>query len=250
MALNTLFYKEIRHHHLFADFSEDSLQLILQNSGIISLKKNENLFKCSDIANHFFLTRSGQITLFQTSLEGNEKTISIVEAGQSFAETSMFNQKNYYSINAKATCNADVFYFSSSVFRAQLQNSNQSCLAMMAEMSHRLTMQTQEIIELSIHDAQYRLINYLLDNSCQPDIPDCHLQVKLSVTKSLLASRLSITPETFSRILTRLRKQNLIVIKDDVIILTDHDALTKQVAYCAARVKQKNSAEQILDFTT
>ena len=249
MALNSLFYKEIRTHHLFADFSEDSFQIILQNSGIISLKKNEVLFKCSDTANHFFLTRLGQISLFQTSLDGNEKIVNIVEAGQTFAETGIFTRRTYHSINARATCDSDIFYFSSEIFKKQLQTSNQSCLAMMTEMSHRLTMQTQEIVELSIHDAQYRLVNYLLDNSCQPDMSDCKLQVKLSVTKSLLASRLSITPETFSRILSRLKKQNLITIKDDIIILTDHESLVKQVAYCAARVKQSNIAEQILNFT-
>jgi len=249
LALNSLFYKEIRSHHLFADFSEDSLQIILQNSGILSLKKYENLFKCSDVARYFFLTRKGQISLFQTSLEGNEKIVSILESGQTFAETCMFTQNKCYSINARANSDSDVFYFSTAIFKQQLEISNKSCLIMMAEISHRLAVQTQEIVELSIHDAQYRLVSYLLDNSSQPGDPYCLPKVKLSITKSLLASRLSITPETFSRILSRLKKQHLIEIKDDIIILSDYKTLAKQVAYCAARVKQSHIAEQILDFT-
>ncbi len=248
MALNLLFHKEIRDHHLFKDFSDESFQYILQTSGILSLRKNEVLFKCSDIAKHFFLLRSGQITLFQTSLEGNEKVVNIIQLGETFCEANMFIESYYHSMNAKASHDSEVFYFSLDIFKSQLSYTNKSCLAMMAEMSHRLKMQTQEIIDLSIHDAQYRLVHYLLENCSQIEGPfQCQPTLKLSMTKSILASRLSITPETFSRILTRLKKQALITIKDDVIFLINYDELVKQVGYCVEK-KSKVTINEPLRF--
>lgn len=248
MALNSLFYKEVRAHHLFKCLSDECFQVISQHSGLISLKKNEILFECGYEASHFFLVRTGQVTLFQTSLDGNEKIVDIYGVGQTFAETSMFIENKCYPVNARATCDTDLFYFDSDTFKSQLHRSSDSCFSMMIEMSNRLKNQTQEIIELSIHDAQYRLVSYLLDNSCESDTINCLPMVKLSTTKSLLASRLSITPETFSRILSRLKKQNLITIKDDVITLTDLNNLRRLVGCCAGDMPQGPKMKQTLRF--
>ncbi len=250
MALNSLFYKEIRKHHLFNCLSDDCFRVISQHAGLLSLKKNEILFECGFEASHFFLIRTGQITLFQTSLDGNEKIVDIFSAGQSFAESSMFIDNKCYPVSARATCATALFYFDTEVFKSQLYHSRDSCFSMMADMSNRLKAQTQEIVELSIHDAQYRLVHYLLDNSCNMDEYSCLPVVKLSTTKSLLASRLSITPETFSRILARLKKQNFIIIKDDVIFLLDINRLKSLLGDCECEegVKMNAKLKQSLRF--
>ncbi|MCW8930518.1 MAG: Crp/Fnr family transcriptional regulator [Gammaproteobacteria bacterium] len=249
MALNSLFYKEVRAHHLFKCLSDECFQVISQHSGLISLKKNEILYECGYDASHFFLVRTGQITLFQTSLDGNEKIVDIFGSGQTFAETSMFTESKCYPVNARATCDTDLFYFDSEKFKSQLHLSSDSCFSMLAAMSNRLKNQTQEIVELSIHDAQYRLVNYLLEHSCDQNSNSCQALVKLSTTKSLLASRLSITPETFSRILSRLKKQDLITIKDDVITLTDPAKLRQLVGCCTGNgIHEGGKVRQILRF--
>lgn len=246
MALNSLFYKEIRAHHLFNCLSDECFHVISQHSGLISLKKNEILFECGYEASHFFLVRTGQVTLFQTSLDGNEKIVDIFGAGQTFAETSMFAENKCYPVNARATCDTDLFYFDSDIFKTQLHQSSDSCFSMMSEMSNRLKNQTQEIIELSIHDAQYRLVNYLLEHRCDNNDLSCFSMVKLPTTKSLLASRLSITPETFSRILSRLKKQGLITIEDDVIILIDPVRLREVIGCCNGHLQKRSKVKQIL----
>lgn len=249
MALNSLFYSEIRSHQLFNCLSDESFQLISQNSGLISLKKNEILFECAYEANYFFLVRTGQITYYQHSLDGNEKIIDIFEPNQTFAEACMFSESMYYPVNARATCNTEVFYFDLDKFKSQLYLSRDSCFAMMTVMSNRLKAQTQEIVELSIHDAQYRLVNYLLQKNCDQNDQFCQPVVKLSSTKSLLASRLSITPETFSRILARLKKRDLISIKEDVITLKEPGKLRELIGYCSGTIQEKMEVKQALRFT-
>ncbi len=243
-----MFYKEVRKHHLFSCLSEHAFQFISQYSGLISLKKNEILFESDQEANHFFLVRTGQVTLFQSSRDGNEKIVDIFDAGQSFAETTMFSDTQCYQVGARATCNSGIFFFHSEKFKSQMHLNSDSCFSMMTEMSKRLKSQTQEIIELSLYDAQYRLANYLLENSCEAE--SCHgcctlclPLIKLSTTKSLLASRLSITPETFSRILARLKKQGLISIKDDTIFLHDTAKLREMVG-CYSSEQKKSGTKQ------
>ncbi len=248
MALNSLFYKEVRAHHLFKCLSDECFHVVSKNSGLISLKKNETLYECGVDATHFFLIRKGQITLSQTSLDGNEKIVNIFESGETFAESSMFSDSHCYPVNARATCNTDLFYFDSEIFKSQLYNSSESCFSLMTDMSNRLKAQTQEIIELSIHDAQYRLVNYLLEKCCEHNDQCCQAVVKLSTTKTLLASRLSITPETFSRLLARLKKQALISIKDDVITLINPVELRKLVGYCGGKIQERSKLKQTLRF--
>ncbi len=218
MSISKLFQQELRQHYLFRRLPDDAFNSILQQSNLMSVKRNEILFDQGDSASRFFLVRNGQIMLFQTSPEGNEKVVDIIGPGQTFAEAVMFMEGNRYPVNARATSDTELFYFENAAFIEQLQNSNTLCFAMMADMSTRLKGLLTEISELTIFNAKHRLISYLLGH-----INDLKEQptVKLTATKSMVASRLSITPETFSRILSKLKKEGLISIDDETITLIE-----------------------------
>lgn len=226
MSISKLFQQELRQHYLFRRLSDESFTSILQQSSLTSLKRHEILFEQGDKATRFFLVRSGQIMLFQSSSEGNEKIVDIVGPGQTFAEAVMFMEGNRFPVNARASSNTELFYFGNKAFIEQLHNSNTLCFAMMADMSTRLKGLLTEIGELTIYNAKHRLISYLLGH-----INDLKEQptVKLTATKSMIASKLSITPETFSRIMSKLKKEELIAIEDEVITLLQPDKLKELI---------------------
>jgi len=222
LSISKLFQQELRQHYLFRRLSDEAFNSILEHSNLLSLKRNETLFEQGDEASRFFLVRSGQIMLFQTSPEGNEKVVDIIGPGQTFAEAVMFMEGNRYPVNSRSTNNTELFYFDNTAFTKQLQKSNILCFALMADMSTRLKGLLTEISELTIYNAKHRLISYLLGHI--NDLQD-KPTVKLTATKSMVASKLSITPETFSRILSKLRKEGLISIEDETIILIKPDKL-------------------------
>ncbi len=234
MSISKLFQQELRQHYLFRRLSDDAFNHILEQSNLSSLKRNEILFEQGDEASRFFLLRSGQIMLFQTSPEGNEKVVDIIGPGQTFAEAVMFMEGNRYPVNARSTNNTELFYFDNHIFTEELQRSNSLCFAMMADMSTRLKGLLTEISELTIYNAKHRLISYLLGH-----INDLQEQpiVKLTATKTMIASRLSITPETFSRILSKLRKEGLIRIEDETITLVQPDKLKEIIGESFERSK-------------
>ena len=222
MSISKLFQQELRQHYLFRRLSDESFVSILAHSNLTSLNRNELVFERNDVANRFFMVRHGQMMLYQTSPDGNEKVVDIVGPGQTFAEAVMFMEGHRYPVNAKATTSTELFYFDNNLFMEQLNKSNELCFALMADMSTRLKGLLNEISELTIYNAKHRLVSYLLgqinDNKIQPTI-------KLSATKSMIASRLSITPETFSRIISKLKKDGLITIEDEKITLIQADKL-------------------------
>ena len=129
MSISKLFQQELRQHYLFRRLSDEAFNKILQQSNLISLKRNENLFAQGDPASRFFLVRSGQITLFQSSPDGNEKVVDIIGPGQTFAEAVMFMEGSRYPVNSRATTNSELFYFDNKAFIEQLHNSDALCFA-------------------------------------------------------------------------------------------------------------------------
>jgi len=106
---------------------------------------------------------------------------------------------------------------------------------MMADMSTRLKGLLTEISELTIYNAKHRLISYLLGH--MNDLND-QPKVRLTATKSMIASRLSITPETFSRIMSKLKKEGLISIEDETITLIQPDKLKEIIGETLSRKKR------------
>ena len=236
MSINKLFQQELRQHYLFRRLPDDAFNTILSQSNLTSLKRNEPLFEQGDIASRFFLVRNGQIMLYQMSPDGNEKVVDIIGPGQTFAEAVMFMEGSRYPVNARATTDTELFYFNNALFIEQLQKSNTLCFAMMADMSARLKNLLTEISELTIYNAKHRLVSYLLGHI--NDLQD-QPTVKLTATKSMIASRLSITPETFSRILSKLKKEGLISIEDEIITLVQPEKLKEIIGESFERSNTK-----------
>jgi len=108
-------------------------------------------------------------------------------------------------------------------FRRLLEDSPATSMRLMADMSRRLRMRINEINNLTLHNATYRLVVYLLEQ-----IPEGAMElaeIHLGTPKSIIASRLSIKPETFSRILSKLTQRGLISVEGNNISLQDVNGL-------------------------
>jgi DNA-binding MarR family transcriptional regulator len=86
-----------------------------------------------------------------------------------------------------------------------LSESIDVCFQLMAAMSQKMHWLVNEVNRLSLHDATYRLVTFLLDQK-----PKTSNIIHCKVPKNVIASRLSIKPETLSRILKKLSDKKLI----------------------------------------
>jgi CRP-like cAMP-binding protein len=132
-----------------------------------------------------------------------------------------------YPVSAEALESSEVLVFDSRVMLGLLRDSVDSCFNLMATMSQRLRRQINEIDTLTLHNATFRLVTFLLQQ-----IPEDVLEspeIQLTTPKNVVASRLSIQPETFSRILARLNKRGLLEVNGLNIVLRDLPGLRKLV---------------------
>lgn len=210
----------LRQSPLFAKLSDHYFERIKKGMQLRRMTTDETLFQQGDPANFFFFLRSGQIKLFRISSEGQEKVIELIQPGGTFAEAVMFMDEKHYPVSATTIGNSRVIAFESRVYLEILREAPEYCFDLLGSMSRWLHRQIGEIDRLTLQSATYRLVAFLLQNI--PVDADENCSFELSVPKRVIASRLSVQPETFSRLLQNLNRQGLISVREQTIQI--HDA--------------------------
>jgi CRP-like cAMP-binding protein len=206
--------------HLFSRLSESQLERVRRHSHITDMVEGESLFFQGDEAKSFYLVVSGRIKLFRLSPEGKEKVVEIMEEGATFAEALMFMNEPLYPVTATALSPSRVIVINSREFKAMLRESIDTCFLLMGSMSYRLRGLIREIDALSLDTGTVRTVAYLLQEA-----PEDSSRFELKIAKSVIASRLSVKPETFSRILKNLHERNIVTIEGRNVTIHDREAM-------------------------
>ena len=163
---------------------------------------------------------SGQVKLFAISPAGQEKVIELVAPGHSFAEALMFTGKPYI-LNAESLASTLLLTVSKQSMLDEIERDPRFSLRMLAGISRRLHGLVRDIESDALHSGIQRVIGYLLrERQTSNSTAQETFTVSLPVSKATLASRLSLTPEYFSKVLHELEAQKLIEIdKRDIRII-------------------------------
>jgi len=213
----------LRRTLLFSRLSDAQLARVARGAVRVHLDEHEGLFEQGEPALRFYVVLSGQIKLYRLSPGGAEKIIEIVTPGHSFAEALMFMDYPVYPVSASALQPTRLVSIDAREFKDLLRESLDTCFLIMGDMSQRLRGLVKEIDDLTLHSATCRVAGYLVNASRESGGA-----LSLKLPKQVLASRLSVTPETFSRILRKLTDRGLIEVERDVVHITDREGLTAE----------------------
>lgn len=211
---------DLRATPLLSRLSDPQLTRVAAHAVRQVLDEGQWLFSQGDTARRFYLVRRGQIRLFRLSPEGVEKVIEIVSAGQTFAEALMFLNAPRYPVCAAALDPAEVISIDARDFAAMLRESVDTCFVVLGALSQRLRSLIGEIENLTLHTAKSRVARYLLAHC-----PEDQRAFALDVRKGVLASRLSVKPETFSRVFKQLTDANVILVHGAHITILERGTL-------------------------
>ncbi|MEY6433892.1 Crp/Fnr family transcriptional regulator [Thioalkalicoccus limnaeus] len=211
---------DLRRIPLFEPLTSEQLARIHTGLRERRCEAGERLFAQGDVARHFFLVADGSVKLSRLSRDGDEKVIEVIQAGQLFAEAVMFMDERRYPVNATTVTETRLILFEHAPLLGLLDESPDVALKLLGSLSRRIHGLLSQLDELTLHNATYRLISYLLSEGRATAG-----EVRLAVPKQVIASRLSMQPETLSRILARLRTRRLIEVQGDTIKLCDERGL-------------------------
>ncbi len=191
----------LRHAALFQRLSERTLRAMLTGSGLRSVARGTTLFLQDEPADRFYLVLDGWVKLYRVTPGGVESVINVVAPGETFAEAAMFASAKF-PVTAEAATNCRLLSISRAAFTRALESDPGAAMAMLASLSMRLRFHVQQIEQLQVKSTAQRVGDFLL-HFC-PAGPG-NATFELPFDKSLIARRLGMKPETFSRALAKLR---------------------------------------------
>lgn len=220
--------QDLKRNFMLSHLSEEQLDRVAHHATRLHLRDGETLFRQNDPASRFYLLLDGQIKLFRLGPHGNEKVIEILMPPTTFAEAIMFFREATFPVGAQALRPAEVISIDAADFALMMHDSVDACFSFMGEMSHRLHAMIREIDELSLRSATCRVAAYFASHTRSDNN-----SFDLDVPKQVLASRLSVQPETLSRIVRNLSDQGILESHGAHIDITDPDGLQRIAGACA-----------------
>ena len=206
---------------MFSDLSQEERERLAQGCQLRRVARGDMVFRTGDPCESFHVVVLGQVKLYVSSPSGQEKIIELVGPGYSFAEAMMFLEKPYF-INAQALVDSLLVCVSKNAVFKEIEHDPRFSMHMLAGISRRLHGLVRDVEGYALHSGMQRLIGYLLRDV--EDANDCNagiVTVSLPVSKATIASRLSLTPEYFSRVLHELEAEKLIEIDKREIRILD-----------------------------
>ena len=201
---------------LFNELGLEELNELAASTTERQVARGEIVFHRGDPCLGFHTVVYGQIKLAFTSPQGGEKVIEIVGPGQSFGEALMFMEKPYI-VTAQALSDSLLLHVAKSAVFAGIECDPKFARKMLAGLSRRLHGLIADVEAYSLSSGTQRVIGYFLKDS---ELKDGD-QFRLEVNKTVIASRLNLTPEHFSRILHDLSTQQLIAVNGREIKILD-----------------------------
>ena len=210
---------------LFKQLVSDELERIAAGTCEVRVARGEMLFQKGDSCEGFYVVVYGHIKLAFTSPSGAEKVLELVGSGQSFGEALMFLDKPY-PVYAQALADSMLLYIAKTTVFEQIARDPLLARRMMAGLSWRLHNLVVDLEAHTLRSAAQRVIGYLLRDVPDGD-PKTPVVVALPTSKTVLASRLNLTPQHFSRVLHDLTMDGLIRVEGRSIAILDVEGLRR-----------------------
>jgi CRP-like cAMP-binding protein len=210
---------------MFSEMSTQEIGRIAAGTHALRAEKGERIFHHGDPCTGFHIIVYGQVKLGFTSPQGGEKVIEIFGPGQSFGEATMFLDRPHIA-SAHALADVMLLHVAKNVVFDEFAGDPVFARKMMSGLALRLLALVSDVEAYSLRSSVERVIGYLLrDVAENPAACGPHRQVVILSTKGVLASRLSMTPEHFSRVLHDLSTVGLIEVKGKSVHIPDPERL-------------------------
>lgn len=212
----------LENHPLFRGLAREPLARIAEAALVIEAPRGSVLFKAGDSCRGFHIIVYGQVKLAVATAQGGEKVIELLGTGQSFGEAVMFLEAPY-RVTAEAIADSKLLHIDRAAVFAELDRDPLLARRIIASLSMRLHHLISELESQSLQSGTQRVVGYLL--SLVDHEETTRACIELPARKNIIASRLNLTHEHFSRILHALADAGAIGIQGQKITIPDLTAL-------------------------
>lgn len=201
----------IKNSEIFKYSGDKITDTIAKESKIKKFQNGKMLFLDGDSGTDLYILASGKIKIYKSAPDGREIIMKLIQPGESFAEILLF-ENNKYPASAVAIEDSTALAINKNTVLKALddeESRNEFISGLMKKMRYL----TQRIIFLTAFDVEERFFKFLLNNYGKKK------SYSIQISKKDLASTIGTIPETFSRLIKRLKQRNVITWEKDIITL-------------------------------
>lgn len=189
---------------IFKAMDKESLASLLSHTSVFLRAKGTMLCMAGEDAQHIYVVLSGWVKIYRETSGGAEAVLDVITTGAYFGEDTIFDGGLYLS-NAEVIADAEIAAIPSALIKENVEKNQDFTKALLGHMSRKQKAKEHDVEHLSVQSAPQRIGCFLLrlagGNSFK------NVSFDLPYDKTLIAARLGMQPETFSRALTKLRNE-------------------------------------------
>lgn len=197
---------------LFAGLSEDQLDGIDQRMVSLSWAEGDRLYNAGDAAEHLYVVAAGQVKAFTSAPNGQGAVVDILGPGQLFGALGARAQP-VHAETVEALVTTCALRIDTETFRSVLLEHPQIAVRMLDDVTALLvdarSASTRQATASVAQRVAATLVN-LADKFGQPGASGAGVLIQVPLSRADLAGMAASTPESVSRVMSRLRKDGVI----------------------------------------
>lgn len=212
---------------LFKGLEEAEISRFAADATEIDVPRETTIFRRGSACAGLHVVVFGQVKLSLETRRGDEKVIELACPGMSFGEVAMFLGIPHI-VTAETLTDSKLLYVGKEAVLYAIGRDPQFAQRVIESLSRRLCQRIMDLESFTLRSGTERVIDYLLGPELG-SILNGTMHVTLPVKKGIIASRLNLTHEHFSRILHELMNARLIKVDGRDVHISDIGRLR---AYC------------------
>jgi len=213
---------------LFSCLSQADRQELAKHAVEIPIHKGQFIFREGDPAEWFHFVKQGNVKCVQSSPEGREVTLKVLMPGDLFCcEASALAGESHPGC-AQAMGEGAVVKIPRKAMLSIIQRNPEAAVNIINYLSLRLRESQDNAKAFALDRAEQRLATVLVNLAQRAGIQEAHgIRLAVRLTHQDLADMAGLTKETTSRILSRFKKDHLVVGSGKQLIILELSRLQK-----------------------
>ena len=214
----------LKNSPLFSNLQLDILKFVTQHAQKIHCNKNESIQVNSGREDYFYIVDSGAIMLSRVTHDGERVVLDILKQGGVFGINPVFQDNNNTHLIAEGLTSARLWRIPISALQEVVRKDNAFthnflCMNLTTRLAQEL-----ELEHRTVQSAPQRIGCFLL-SQCSGDAESKNIMIKLPYSKTTVAAKLGVRPETFSRALQMLEIKTGLRARGSKVHIPDIDRL-------------------------
>ena len=197
---------------------------------VVALKTGEYLFHEGDHAKYFYFVRSGQIFITKFAESGRVLSLRLATRGSIIGELPLYEETPVYIFNAVAQSQSEVYAIEFPTLHSWLEKKPTLAINLLKIIGMHMRKQHSKFRDLVLYGKKGAIYSTLIRfaNSYGQEV-DGGILITVPLTNQELANYSATARESLNRMLSDLRRQNVIEMRDGLILIRDIDFLKTEI---------------------